>query len=75
MDKARRSWRVRQNLAEADGNRTRPPAFTGALVLKTRRATRPQSPPQTVYPERENGPRYGKHRGPFSARSSLVLLA
>jgi len=34
-------------LAEADGNRTRPPAFTGALVLKTRRATRPQSPPLT----------------------------
>src|SRR2546421_4492709 len=39
----------RKPFAEADGNRTRPPTLAGALVLKTRRATRPQSPPGSGY--------------------------
>ncbi len=39
----------RRPFAEADGNRTRPPSLPGALVLKTRRATRPQSPPGSGY--------------------------
>ena len=40
---------LRPQIAEADGNRTRPPSLPGALVLKTRRATRPQSPPGSGY--------------------------
>src|SRR5207253_8710987 len=40
---------LRPPFAEADGNRTRPPSLPGALVLKTRRATRPQSPPGSGY--------------------------
>src|SRR3982074_1553757 len=57
--------------AEADGNRTRPPTLAGALVLKTRRATRPQSPPGSGYLRSGSKPQSSEPRErPFGRSSS-----